>query len=94
MNLTDYPTPRSDQMRNFWLGDRPHEYQAPFEAEAFHEVCQLEREAAAWKSVAEKLATEMRDLAWLSGPAGSTQPNDAELALAAFDALKSQLTQP
>jgi hypothetical protein len=55
---------------------------------------QLEREAAAWKAVAEKLATEMRDLAWLSGPAGSTQPNDAELALAAFDALKSQLEKP
>ena len=79
MSLADYQTPKSDSLQP-WSDF--------IDIEEFR---QLEREAAAWKAVAEKLTTEMRDLAWLSGPAGSTQPNDAELALAAFDALKSQL---
>lgn len=83
MNLTDYPTPKTDFKG--W---------SDWGCDAMDFARQLEREAAAWKAVAEKLATEMRDLAWLSGPAGSTQSNDAELALAAFDALKSQLEKP
>ena len=87
MNLTNYPTPRSIK-RHEEVQDR---YGTGTFDDCLPDMKQLEREAAAWKAVAEKLAAEMRDLAWLAGPAGSVQPNTAELELEAFDALKSQL---
>jgi hypothetical protein len=90
MNLADYPTPKTEAL---WI--RLVRNPGPGSSIALRNHSnQLEREAAAWKAVAEKLVTELRDLAWLSGPAGCPQPNDAELALAAFDALKSQLEKP
>lgn len=87
MNLNDYPTPETDKLEAHWTslqGTR-----AAFRAVLASHL-QLEREAAAWRDVATRLATEMRELAWLAGQAGSVQPNNAELALEAFDRLLAE----
>lgn len=90
MNLTEIPTPRVDsEIRDMGTdGDGDASY--------LHvSFCrQLERESAAWRAVAESLAEEFRDLAWLAGPANDPSPSKAEQAIQTFDALKAQLTQP
>jgi len=82
MNLNDYPTPRTDQFRTEDNGDTSW---------LLDECSHLEREAAAWRAVAECLAKEFRETAWLCG---FNKPNTAEQAIADFDALKAELEKP
>jgi hypothetical protein len=86
MNLADYPTPRSDTSADScFVGGET------VDADVSR---QLEREAAAWKAVAEQLATELRDLAELTNSCLLEKPTEALTAIKAFDALKSQLEKP
>lgn len=71
MTLTDYPTPVSDQ----WLLSDP-----PVTLDAYLAMQQLEREAAAWRAVAEKYRRHFYE-------------SDIRLANEAFDSLKSQLNE-
>jgi hypothetical protein len=67
MNLPDYPTPKTDACQTF--------------EQALTVSAQLEREAAAWKAVAEMYRNTY-------GVTGLDEADDA------FDTLKSKLTQP
>lgn len=73
MNLTDYPTPRTDKNVTK-LSKTPDCF-----CEAEH-ARQLEREAAAWRAVAEKYRRHFYE-------------SDIRIANEAFDALKSQLNE-
>jgi hypothetical protein len=74
VNLNDYPTPRTDAARAkpLNLGD----------AVAGTDMEQVEREAAAWRAVAEELANSILV---------ARRPSQA---LEAFDALKAKLEKP
>lgn len=84
MNLTDYPTPRTNS-RLYDIGETsgmdPHSYGDWTEADFTR---QLEREAAAWRAVAEM---------YRSPKGGSTCLQIIIKAEKAFDALKSQLKE-
>lgn len=56
MNLTEYPTPRLDELKRHWTISRRRTKQATFAAEVFKSLARLEREAAAWRAVAEMFA--------------------------------------
>jgi hypothetical protein len=74
MNLTDYPTPRTEAAA----------YSDPtpgHEVVSLDDARQLEREAEAWKAVAEKYRKSLKH--W-----------DLAAANVAYDALKSQLEKP
>lgn len=81
MNLTDYPTPKSDSLQP---------WDDVIDVEEFRD---LEREEAAWRAVAENLAENLRNLAWLDGGPFSDNPSSSDRAILAFDALKSQLNE-
>ena len=80
MNLTDYPTPKTDAAANSCFGG-----DETVDADVSR---QLEREAAAWKAIAEMYRKS------------ESVENSHELlivldeATEAFDALKSQLEKP
>lgn len=80
MNLTDYPTPQLDEFKSHWTISRRRTKQATFAAEAFKRLAQLEREAAAWKEVAEAIHS-------------ASNLDELQAAHEAFDALKSQLNE-
>lgn len=79
MNLTDYPTPKSDSLQP---------WDDVIDVEEFR---QLEREAAAWRAVAEALHDELNTA--FNGYAGQYMRIEALVTLEAFDALKSQLNE-
>lgn len=72
MNLTDYPT----RVSNRWLMNDP-----PLTLDAYLAMQQIEREAAAWKRVAELMHY-------------ACSLDELQAAHDAFDALKAQLTKP
>jgi hypothetical protein len=83
MNLTDYPTPRSEfgWKRYIETGN---------EEELLIVSEQFEREAAAWKAVAEMLYEASRQAVFTF----EHEEADMNEADEAFDALKSQLEKP
>jgi hypothetical protein len=85
MNLSDYPTPRTTAAARDGYTFNREDIRTAIE---FSE--DMEREAAAWRDVATRLVTEMRELDWLAEQAGSVQPNNAELAIEAYDRLLTQ----
>lgn len=81
MNLTDYPTPICEAFfALMWAKDQVTDVDLH---ESYRKARQLEREAAAWKAVAEMYR-------------GAESGASPELMAAdeAFDALKSQLEKP
>jgi hypothetical protein len=83
MNLTEYPTPKSDAAE--WMTE------LGTSVVCYDVSAELEREAAAWKAVANALHAEL-DTAF-NGYAGQYMRIEALVTLDAFDALKSQLNE-
>jgi hypothetical protein len=75
MELTEYPTPRTNELIRTQLA-RARMTGAASASKLTFKCIELEREAAAWRDVAEMFAASNNH------------------AQEAFDALKSQLTQP
>jgi hypothetical protein len=83
MNLTDYPTPKTNHAVKDGYTFNGEDIRTAIEFSQ-----QLEREAAAWRAVAEKY----RSSEFVKGTIGVLET--LKEADEAFDALKSQLTQP
>ena len=94
MNLTDYPTPQCDGIRfQAQPGMMP-----PFDTVPYTVAARIEREAAAWRAVAELALLRLCRAVMEDGKAMSMRSQSPASSLkevqSAFDALKSQLTQP
>jgi len=81
MNLTDYPTPKSDAAE--WMTE------LGTSVVCYDVSAGFEREAAAWKAVAEMLYARVE-----ADRYRSYNGVESDAAMEAFDALKSQLEKP